>query len=410
LENQVPVTGTKTFQFRFSGSSWSETHSNVQVQDGFYSVVLGLIQPIPESLFDDQSDVQLEISVEGSPLSPKIDVVSAAYAFKAAKAEDTRKIAGNPVQGTPQKDQVLKWNGREWSPGTISGGLRSVSTGSGLESSGTNDDLSIYIPAGGIAQVHMSNNAITSSKIQDGSIKPEDLSFVPSSISSIVTEQPLEGGGNAGVVKVSLKTNSISSAYLEDNAVTSDKIQDGTITKNDLKFVPGVITVISTGAALTGGGSSGKVKIEVADKGISEKHLAANSVNSDIIKDHSIEKKDLAFDTGDHLGNHVATQNLQMKDHWISNDGGEEGVYISNDGKVGIGKSDPKKQLDIEGDMNVSGESKLNSINAVNTNGLPFLNGFIKGCRIEWFGNHEIKVHKGIIEIGGSFAVKSKGP
>ena len=41
-------------------------------------------------------------------------------------------------------------------------------------------------------------------------------------------------------------------------------------------------------------------------------------------------------DSGDDLGNHTARQNLQMNNKWISNDGNDEGIYVSEDGEIGI--------------------------------------------------------------------------
>ncbi|MEM1119631.1 MAG: tail fiber domain-containing protein [Bacteroidota bacterium] len=37
---------------------------------------------------------------------------------------------------------------------------------------------------------------------------------------------------------------------------------------------------------------------------------------------------------GDNLGNHTTTQNLQLADNWLSNDGGDEGIAIDTDGRV----------------------------------------------------------------------------
>ena len=45
----------------------------------------------------------------------------------------------------------------------------------------------------------------------------------------------------------------------------------------------------------------------------------------------------LASGTGDNLGNHIATQNIQLNNNWLSNDGGNEGVAVDNNGNVGIG-------------------------------------------------------------------------
>jgi hypothetical protein len=54
---------------------------------------------------------------------------------------------------------------------------------------------------------------------------------------------------------------------------------------------------------------------------------------------------------GDNLGNHTATQNLQMGGSWLSNDGGDEGVFVTSDGNVGIGTSSPTNTLDVYGQI-----------------------------------------------------------
>ena len=49
----------------------------------------------------------------------------------------------------------------------------------------------------------------------------------------------------------------------------------------------------------------------------------------------------------DNLGNHIATQNIQLNGEWLSGDGGDEGVFIEPAGDVGIGISDPKETLHV---------------------------------------------------------------
>ncbi|RED97409.1 tail fiber domain-containing protein [Marinoscillum furvescens] len=68
VENNVAVTGTKTFQFSID-STWSETHTDVNVQDGFYAVVLGSINPLPVDLYQGRDEVSLSINVDGTALS-----------------------------------------------------------------------------------------------------------------------------------------------------------------------------------------------------------------------------------------------------------------------------------------------------------------------------------------------------
>jgi hypothetical protein len=113
LENGNPVTGTKSISFTID--TWTETQ-NITVANGLYSVQLGSITPIPASIFTDNANVSLQISVEGTDLSPQTEILSVAYAFKAEKAGDTDNIAGNPVSGSPNTNQVLKWNGTQWVP------------------------------------------------------------------------------------------------------------------------------------------------------------------------------------------------------------------------------------------------------------------------------------------------------
>ncbi len=43
----------------------------------------------------------------------------------------------------------------------------------------------------------------------------------------------------------------------------------------------------------------------------------------------------------DNLGNHIATQNIRLSGYYLSNDGGNEGVYVDTDGDVGIGTNSP---------------------------------------------------------------------
>lgn len=46
-----------------------------------------------------------------------------------------------------------------------------------------------------------------------------------------------------------------------------------------------------------------------------------------------------ATPAGDNLGNHIATQNIQLGSYWLSGDGGNEGLKVSSAGKVSINTS-----------------------------------------------------------------------
>lgn len=50
---------------------------------------------------------------------------------------------------------------------------------------------------------------------------------------------------------------------------------------------------------------------------------------------------------GDNLGNHIASQNIRLNNYYLSNDGGNEGIAISNAGNVGVGTNNPTYQLEV---------------------------------------------------------------
>ena len=73
LEDGNPVTGTKSITFTIG--SWSET-KDVQVTDGLYSATLGEMTPIPTSIFDNTSNVNLQISIAGTILTPQTEMLT----------------------------------------------------------------------------------------------------------------------------------------------------------------------------------------------------------------------------------------------------------------------------------------------------------------------------------------------
>ncbi|MCF8276445.1 MAG: hypothetical protein K9J17_06905 [Flavobacteriales bacterium] len=56
----------------------------------------------------------------------------------------------------------------------------------------------------------------------------------------------------------------------------------------------------------------------------------------------------------DNFGDHIAAANIQMDDHWLSNDGGSEGIRIADDGNVGIGVAVPLEKLHVGGKIIVN--------------------------------------------------------
>jgi hypothetical protein len=52
---------------------------------------------------------------------------------------------------------------------------------------------------------------------------------------------------------------------------------------------------------------------------------------------------------GDNLGNHIATQNINMNGKYLSGDGTNKGVFVNTVGNVGIGTNTPSEKLEVAG-------------------------------------------------------------
>ena len=76
----------------------------------------------------------------------------------------------------------------------------------------------------------------------------------------------------------------------------------------------------------------------------------------------SVTWQSLSTSSGDNLGNHIATENLQTNGFYISNDGDDEGLYVSSSGKVSIGTNLSNSMLTIES----SGTSISSGLNLKN--------------------------------------------
>lgn len=53
----------------------------------------------------------------------------------------------------------------------------------------------------------------------------------------------------------------------------------------------------------------------------------------------------------DNMGNHKATQNIELNGKWLSGDAGDEGIAVDNNGDVGIGTLTPNSSLQVNGSI-----------------------------------------------------------
>lgn len=70
--------------------------------------------------------------------------------------------------------------------------------------------------------------------------------------------------------------------------------------------------------------------------------------------------------TADNLGNHTATQNVDLASYKLVGEGGTDGIYVNVDGNVGIGTTDPAHKLHVVGTGRFDGQLNMNSNRIIN--------------------------------------------
>jgi hypothetical protein len=66
------------------------------------------------------------------------------------------------------------------------------------------------------------------------------------------------------------------------------------------------------------------------------------------------------------VNQHMAAQNVQLNNNFLTNDGDNEGIRIDNSGNVGIGTNAPTSKLDVTGNVNIAGALNVSGSSNVN--------------------------------------------
>ncbi|MFQ5906645.1 MAG: hypothetical protein ACE5JA_08730, partial [bacterium] len=88
----APVDDTLSMRLSIWNSSgggtelWNETR-NAAVENGFFSLVLGALTPIPPDIFETGEQRWLELVVDGQTMSPRTEITSVGYAYRSVKAD-----------------------------------------------------------------------------------------------------------------------------------------------------------------------------------------------------------------------------------------------------------------------------------------------------------------------------------
>jgi hypothetical protein len=79
------------------------------------------------------------------------------------------------------------------------------------------------------------------------------------------------------------------------------------------------------------------------------------------------------------VNQHMAAQNVQLNNNFLTNDGDNEGIRIDNSGNVGIGTNAPTSKLDVTGNVNIAGALNVSGSSNVNLQAPALLVGTSNG-------------------------------
>ncbi len=124
-----PIHGVRSMCFKvYSGVSvqWEETRV-CTVDAGLFSVSMGAVNPIPDSIFGPGEPRELELAAEGQTLSPRVEITSTGFAFRAGLVDrpfspviasseiGEGAVTMSKINGTGAvTGYVIKWNGYGW--------------------------------------------------------------------------------------------------------------------------------------------------------------------------------------------------------------------------------------------------------------------------------------------------------
>lgn len=227
----------------------------------------------------------LGITVDGGDeMSPRVELTSTPYAFRALVADS---LAG--IENFQDDDWTLSGEDIYRLTGHV--GIGTASPQADLDVQGRVRAEEILLPPGAQAGL-----VLTADDIGLGSWQP-----APGDVTGVAAGEGLSGGGDAGDLTLAIADGGVGAGKIADDAVSGPKILDGSVelldlgpggaasgqvmkwngaawTPGDDFGVAGPIAEILAGPGLAGGGHEGSVELHVATGGVAETMLADGAV------------------------------------------------------------------------------------------------------------------------------------
>ncbi|MFM2414525.1 MAG: hypothetical protein RI911_218 [Candidatus Parcubacteria bacterium] len=267
-QSGTAVNGSRSMVFNLYSAStggtsaWNETQT-VTVNDGYFSVSLGSTTPFPNSVNFNTTAYYLEVTVDGTTLTPRQRFDAVPYArvtqgVQSAATAPAVATAGGMYFNTTDSTLYVS-NGTSWSPLSASGGAMSfttaTSTGNATLATGASTTNTFGTGAGATNTI---GSTTGTNQIQGATTFGNAVTF------SVLPTLPL----SSGLILVGNGTNNAAAVALSGDATISNT---------------GALTIATSAVGTT----------KIADTAVTLAKLATDSVNSAKIVDGSVANADL---------------------------------------------------------------------------------------------------------------------